>query len=75
MKPSKPIVSNYLVESVEIFVNTTDADRLSHAVRAMFIEYLRNRYDSLPLDFHKSLDDVSNLFDLLDKIVQEQKTG
>lgn len=57
----------------KLFLKRTPPERLNRTVRTLFIEYLSHQHDFLPPDFHLYLDDLSNLFILLDKIDCETK--
>jgi hypothetical protein len=55
------------------FLNTTPPDRLSHDLRDLFIQYMIHHHDDLPNDFHHTLEDLNNLFRLLDRAMIETK--
>ncbi|WP_333820665.1 hypothetical protein, partial [Ohtaekwangia sp.] len=63
-KPLSPKIE----EALRIFLNRTPPNRLSRTVRLLLLEYLIHQHDFLPLDFHVSLGDLSNLFKLFDQL-------
>jgi hypothetical protein len=70
--PEKTI-SKELYDAFNLFVFHTPTQLLSRNLRTLLMEYLIEHHDFLPPNFHNHIDDLSHLFDLLDRISQETK--
>ncbi|HEY9006995.1 MAG TPA: hypothetical protein VIM75_12735 [Ohtaekwangia sp.] len=55
-------------DAIKNFLDRTPPNRLSRTVLLLLMEYLIHQHDFLPLDFHVSLGDLSNLFKLFDQL-------
>ena len=66
-------LSKELADKVRYFVQDTSPARVSKNLRVVFFDYLRNQREGLPIEFDQVLDDMQNLFELLDVAVEEKK--
>jgi hypothetical protein len=57
------------------FIRDTSTETLSHFLRLMLVEYITNKHDDLPIRFHQYFEELSNLFELLDRINQERRSS
>jgi len=57
----------------KLFLKRTPPERLNRTVRTLLMEYLVHKHDFLPPDFHCHIDDLSNLFNLLDELTPQAK--
>jgi hypothetical protein len=73
MPISEKTISKELYDAFNLFVYHTPTHRLSRNLRTLLMEYLIEHHDFLPPNFHDHVDDLSHLFDLLDKISHETK--
>jgi hypothetical protein len=74
MATSNEIITEDLQVAFRVFVTRTPPDRLNRTVRTLLVEYLASNHEFLPPDFNLILDDLSHLFNLLDRIA-EQTSG
>jgi len=70
--PDKPLPPK-IEDALKVFLKRTPPERLSRTVRTLLMEYLLNKHDFLPPDFHIYLDDLANLFALCDQLDTETK--
>lgn len=68
-EPLSPTLHRAFVQ----FLECTPPERLSRHIRTMFLESLRDRQDIPSSQFNHTVDDLLNLFDLLDRVEDEKK--
>jgi hypothetical protein len=68
-------ISESLSKPFNKFIRNTSAETLSHFLRSMLVEYITNKHDDLPIRFHQYFEELSNLFELLDRINQERRSS
>ena len=67
------IVNERLAEAFHHFMLYTPPDRLNRCLRTLLIEYIAHNKDFLSPDFDRWMDDLTLLFDLLDKAGKETR--
>ena len=73
MSKDKTGLSKELADKVRYFVQDTSPARVSKSVRVVFFDYLRNQREGLPIEFDQVLDDMQNIFELLDIAAEEKR--
>lgn len=67
------IVNERLAKAFHHFMLYTPPDRLSRCLRTLLIEYIAHNKDFLSAEFDRWMDDLTLLFDLLDKAGKETR--
>jgi hypothetical protein len=62
------MVTQQQLKALERFIDLAQPERVSKTLRTLLVEYLVNKSDLLPLDFDYMIEDVRNLFELLDRL-------
>ena len=73
MSKDKTGLSKELADKVRYFIQDTSPARVGKNLRIVFFDYLRNQREGLPIEFDQVLDDMQNLFELLDVAAEEKK--
>jgi len=73
MSKDKNGLSKELADKMRYFVQDTSPARVGRNLRIVFFDYLRNQREGLPMEFDQLLDDMQNLFELLDVAAEERK--
>jgi len=66
-------LSKELADKMRYFIQDTSPARVSRNLRIVFFDYLRNQQEGLPMEFDQILNDMQNLFELLDVAAKEKK--
>lgn len=67
------IVNERLAEAFHHFMVYTPPDRLNRCLRTLLIEYIGHNKDFLSPEFEKWMDDLTLLFELLDRAAKETR--
>ena len=66
-------LSKELADKMRYFIQDCSPARVSTNLRGVFFDYLRNQREGLPMEFDQVIDDMQNLFALLDIAADEKK--
>lgn len=69
--PHKTGLSNEIITELENFSENIDIHHLQRSLRTVVFEYLSVKHDDLIPDFGSFIEELSYLFDFLDRVVDE----
>ena len=72
--PGKQKEPNKILRTAALqFISDINPSRFSRNLRKLLLDYISQNKDCLPVDFNVMLNDLNNLFELLDKIDNVQQ--
>ena len=72
-KTSQTLLNENLQNAIARFYDESVPARVSRNLRRIFFDYLAHEKDALPVDFDLYLNDLANLFELLDALQDDSR--